>query len=64
MKIVLEYRNPTPAHCDVVIFVNDALAGEIRLRQEELISFQMIICNGCHSTFDTFLSKGDPGRYT
>lgn len=58
MKIILDYRNPTPSHCDVAIFVNGALAGTICLRQEEIDVFQDVICRGLHMPGDKFLSTG------
>jgi hypothetical protein len=58
VKIVLEYRDPNPVHCDVAIFVNNALAGVIKLRQDEVGSFQQILSGGCVAGVDEFLSKG------
>ena len=59
MKITLEYRNPNPVHCDVVVFVNGANAGTLRLRQEEVVGFQRIVSAGCASArTDQFLSRG------
>lgn len=46
MKLTLQYRNPTPAHCDVAVFVNGALAGELRLRQEEVADFTALAMFG------------------
>lgn len=60
MKITLEYRNPTLAHCDVVVFVNGGNVGTLRLRQEEVISFQQIVSHGCCMGIDTFLGLGNP----
>lgn len=60
MRIVLEYRNPSPTHCDVVIWVNGAFTGTLTLRQEELITFQDIIAQGVDQEFDTFTSRGNP----
>ena len=60
MNITIEYRNPTLAHCDVVIFVNGANVGTLRLRQEEIVSFQMILSGGCRRGLDTFLGRGHP----
>lgn len=60
MKITLDYRNPTPSHCDVAVFVNGALSGVLTLRQDELDSFQQIIVNGLSLNADEFLSSGDP----
>jgi hypothetical protein len=59
MKIVLEYRNPTEAHCQVAVFVNDALAGVLTLRQDEVGSFDMIVSGGCVKGIDTFLGRGE-----
>jgi len=58
MKITLEYRNPTPGHCDIAIFVNEALTGTLRLRQEELINFQSIIFRGAIPGLDEVLARG------
>lgn len=60
MNIVLHYETPTPSHCDVRIFINGALAGVLTLRQDELLTFQTIVLNGCMDPFDTFLSRGNP----
>lgn len=60
MRVTLDYRKPTPAHCDVAIFVNGALAGTIKLRQDECFAFQGIVSGGCRPTLDTFLSTGSP----
>lgn len=61
MKITLDYRNPTPSHCDVAVFVNGALTGTLTLRQEELDVFQHIILHGMDDQRDEFLGTGDPG---
>lgn len=61
MKITLEYRNPTPEHCKVGVWVNGAYAGELTLRQTELDSFQYVISKGLTLPEDEFLSRGDPG---
>ncbi len=58
MKIHIEYRNPTPMHCDVVVFINGANAGKLVLRQEEIVGFQQIVSGGCVKGIDTFLSSG------
>lgn len=60
MKITIEYRNPTPTHCTVAIWVNGGFAGELTLRQEELGGFQYILADGCVDGYDEFLAKGDP----
>jgi len=60
VKITLSYRNPTPVHCDVAVFVNGALAGVLTLRQEELITFQHIIVSGMDEKRDQFLGTGNP----
>lgn len=62
MKIVLEYRNPTPTHCDVAVFVNGALAGVLNIRQEEVDEFQQVIASGLHAPGDSFSARGDPGE--
>lgn len=61
MKITLDYRNPTPSHCEVGVYVNGALAGVLTLRQEEINLFQHIIANGMDAQRDQFLGTGDPG---
>lgn len=63
MNITLDYRNPTHAHCDVAVYVNGALTGVLKLRQDELDSFQFIVANGMNLPGDVFLSTGDPGPY-
>jgi hypothetical protein len=63
MNITLDYRNPTPSHCDVAIFVNGAFTGQIRLRQEEIDSFQHIISQGMTLPQDEFLATGNPGDF-
>lgn len=59
MRINLEYRDPTPAHCDVAVFVNGGLAGVLRLRQEELADFHRTIRRGT-GPGDRFETSGDP----
>lgn len=63
MKITVDYRNPTPSHCDAAIFINGALAGVLKLRQEELDVFQHIILHGLDSKRDEFLGTGNPGPW-
>ena len=63
MKITLDYRNPTPSHCDVVVFVNGANTGTLTLRQEELDVFQHIVLHGIDDRRDKFLGTGDPGPW-
>lgn len=60
MNITLDYRNPTTSHCDVAVFVNGALAGVLRLRQVELVDFQLILQQGLSAKYDVFLSTGNP----
>jgi hypothetical protein len=60
MRITLEYRNPTPSHCTVVVFVNGAQAGTLRLRQDEIVGFQQIVEHGCAKGIDHFLGRGNP----
>ena len=59
MRILIEYRHPTPAHCDVAVFVNGANAGTLRLRQDELASFESILRRGCETPGDDFVARGD-----
>lgn len=61
MKITLDFRNPTPSHCDVAVFVNGALTGVLKLRQDEIATFQHIILYGMHVKRDEFLGTGNPG---
>jgi len=58
MKITFDYRNATPSHCDVAIFVNGALAGELKLRQDEIAAFQQIVQRGTDPERDSFDSGG------
>lgn len=60
MNITLDYRNPTPAHCDVAVFLDGALVGVLTLRQEDLATFQHIIIHGIRESRDTFLGTGNP----
>lgn len=60
MKITLDYRNPTPTHCAVAVFINGALTGTLVLRQEELLPFQMVLSNGLSMPQDEFVSTGNP----
>jgi hypothetical protein len=60
VKIALEYRHPTPSHCDVAVFVNGALTGVLCLRQEEVDAFARIVLDGCLRNLDLFLERGDP----
>ena len=60
MDIVLRYQDPTPAHCDVAVFINGALTGVLKLRQEELSHFQHIVAYGIQSNRDSFVAKGNP----
>ena len=46
IRIALNYRNPTPSHCDVAIFINGALAGVLTLRQNEIAPFRQVISEG------------------
>ena len=60
MKITLDFRNPTPSHCEVAVFVNGAYSGTLTLRQEEVGSFQQVVANGLSLDTDEFLSTGNP----
>lgn len=61
IDLAIEYRNPTPSHCDVAVWVNAALAGTLRLRQEELLTFQDILLHGISDRCgDTFVARGSP----
>lgn len=60
MKITLDFRNPTPSHCEVAVFVNGAYSGTLTLRQEEVGSFQQVVANGLSLDTDEFLSTGHP----
>jgi hypothetical protein len=58
MRITLDYRNPSPSHCNVAVFVNGALAGVLTLRQEELADFQAVIEQGL--SLATGVANGEP----
>jgi hypothetical protein len=60
MKISLDYRNPTPSHCDVAIFINGAYVGTLRLGQEDIVGFQQILDHGCVKGLDVFRATGSP----
>lgn len=60
MRITLDFRNPSPSHCDVAVFVNHAFAGVLTLRQDELIAFQQVIVSGLSVPGDEFLGTGNP----
>lgn len=60
MNIHLRYQNPSPAHCEVAVFVDGALAGVLRLRQEEVVGFQQIVSGGCVKGIDSFEASGSP----
>lgn len=66
MRITIEYRNPTPTHCNVAVWVNGALAGTLRLRQDELMTFQTVLQAGlsfrgtAEFPADEFLARGNP----
>ncbi len=61
IKLMVEYRNPTPAHCDLAVWVNGGFAGTLRLRQEELSTFQDVLINGIGTDVgDEVLFKGSP----
>ena len=62
MKIALDYRNPTPTHCDVAVFVNGALAGVLNMRQEGVDEFQHVIKIGLHTPGDSLSARDDPGK--
>lgn len=59
MRLHINFRNPTPSHCDVAVFVNGALAGVLTLRQEELFDFQDIVFNG-QGEYHQVRSDGNP----
>lgn len=59
IKLMVEYRNPTPAHCDLAVWVNGGFAGMLRLRQEEISTFQDLLINGMDAVAgDEVLFKG------
>ena len=60
MRITLDYRHPSPSHCYIGVFVNGACAGELCLRQEEILTFQMVISHGLSLPDDVFKSSGNP----
>ena len=59
-SISIDFRNPTPSHCEVAIFVNGAQAGVITLRQDELMDFQSIILDGAAKIPIPARSTGKP----
>jgi hypothetical protein len=63
VKITLDYRNPTPSHCEVAVFVNGALSGVLTLRQEEIDVFQDVVVQGLKFKGDEFLATGNPGEW-
>lgn len=60
MRLTIEYRRPSPSHCDVAVYVNHALAGTLTLRQEELSDFHQILARGCGTGLHYFLATGLP----
>lgn len=60
MRITIEYRNPTPSHCDVAVWINGGLSGTLCLRQEELLDFQQIMDKGCRGLGDNLTVRGNP----
>jgi len=60
MKITLDYRNPTPSHCDVAFFINGKNVGTLRLGQEDILTFQSIMFDGPDKFLDEVLSTGNP----
>lgn len=60
MKITLDYRDPTPTHCAVAVFINGALTGILKLRQDEICHFQMVLNHGLSMKEDYFISTGNP----
>lgn len=59
MKISLDFRHPTPAHCDIAIFVDGGLAGTITLRQDEIVEFNEVVASGCKKVGVGFLRTGN-----
>jgi hypothetical protein len=57
MRVTFNYRNPTPAHCDVAVFVNGALAGTLRMRRDEVVDLRRIVMAGCGDE-DFFVAHG------
>jgi hypothetical protein len=62
MKIALDYRNPTPSHCEVAVLINGTLAGVLTIRQEDVDVFEDVIKTGLHLPGDSFSARGDPGE--
>lgn len=60
MDVVIDFRHPTPSHCEVRVFLNGGLTGTLTLRQDEIMGFQQILGAGCRSAVDTFRATGDP----
>lgn len=62
MNITIDYRNASPSHCGVAIFIGGALTGVLTLAQGDLVAFQDILIKGMIPT-DKFLATGDPGPW-
>lgn len=46
MNVHLDYRNQTPAHVHVAIFVNHGLTGVLCLRRDEVQQFESVFRRG------------------
>jgi hypothetical protein len=57
VNIRLHFSNSTTNHCDVGIYIDNELTGTLRLKQTEVVPFQMVIINGLHHT-DAFVATG------
>lgn len=60
MKVHLDYRNPTPLHCEVGVFLDGVYCGALTLRQDDVLTFQHIILHGIDDIRDTFQGTGNP----
>ncbi len=61
IDLAIEFRDPTPSHCDVAVWINGAMAGTLRVRQEEVMTLQDLFLRGIQKRAgDTFVSRGSP----
>ncbi len=58
MKVTLRGDEANGHHTKFTVFVNGANCGQLTMTEEEAVAFYMIISNGCHKDYDTFLGQG------
>jgi len=58
MKITLRADEANGTHTHFTVFVNDANAGQLCMREDEAASFYQIVSMGCCLGVDEFLGKG------